>query len=92
MSVGQRVDARQLRAAAGRRRCTLSNGPPIEKSQRSTDHSPCTRFGSGPVNRPDTDTPKSVMPLYLIFTSTSKSMMKRTSISQSASKLILPRT
>ena len=68
---------------------TKSNGPPIEKSHRSTDHSPCTRFGSGPVKRPETETPKSVMPLYLIFISTSKSMTKRTCASHSASKLSL---
>src|SRR5262249_60742073 len=71
---------------------TKSNGPPMEKSQRSTDHSPCTRFGSGPVSRPETETPNRVMLLYLIFISTSKSMTKRTCTSQSASKLSLAST
>jgi hypothetical protein len=65
----------------------LSNGRVIENSQRSSVHSPLTRFGSGPVNRPDADTPKNVFPLYLTLTSRSKSMMKPASLSKSASKL-----
>ena len=40
------------------------------------------------MKRPETETPKRVLPLYLILNSTSKSMTKRTSTSQSASKLI----